>query len=224
MKLVLICTLICLGATAASAQSLGDKIIGGIQKGAQAVGEGASNVAGAVEGSLVSTKDLFGSDDTPSETRARLDATADRALTRLFEEQPNAIELYEQAVGYAVFDVRKVTLAGFSGGAGRGVSWDPGNTRRVYMNMSTAGVGLALGIGGFESQLVIFFEEDAGYDRFLTQGFDASAYAGSMVGDEKSELEIEFRNGRAVFVLTTKGWRVAASATGSRFWPDKDLN
>jgi lipid-binding SYLF domain-containing protein len=224
MKLTLICALIYLSTNAAAAQSLGDKIIGGIQKGAQAVGEGASNVAGAVEGSVNSTKELFASDDDPSKTRARLDATADRSLTRLFQERPEAVDLYEQAVGYAVFDVRKVTLVGFSGGAGRGVAWDQGNERRVYMNMSTAGVGLALGIGGFESQLVIFFKDDAAFDRFITQGFDASANAGSMVGDEKSEVEIEFRDGRAVFVLTTKGWRVAASATGSRFWPDKDLN
>ena len=224
MKLVLIYALIFLGANAAAAQSLGEKIVSGVQKGALAIGEGASIAAGAVEGSVNSTRELFTSDDDPSETRARLDATADRSLTRLFEEQPQVSELYEQAVGYAVFDVRKVTLAGFSGGAGRGVSWDQGNEQRVYMNMSTAGVGLALGIGGFESQLVILFEDDAGFDRFITEGFDASANAGSMVGDEKSDFEIEFRDGRAVFVLTTKGWRVAASATGSRFWPDEDLN
>ncbi len=224
MKTHLICVLICLCVSSANAQSLGDKIVGGIQKGAQAVGEGASNVAGAVEGSVDSTKQLFSSDDNPDETRARLDATADRALTRLFEEQPETVDLYEQAVGYAVFDVRKVTLVGFSGGAGRGVSWDQGNERRIYMKMSTAGVGLALGIGGFESQLVIFFEDDARFEEFVTRGFDASANAGTMVGDEKSEIEIEFRDGRAVFVLTKKGWRIAASATGSRFWPDKDLN
>jgi len=220
----LICFVICLMATAVTAESLGDKIIGGLQKGAQAVGDGASDVADAVEGSVTSARELFSSDDTPNETRARLDATAERSLTRLFDEQPQATELYEKAVGYAVFDVRKVTLVGFSGGAGRGVAWDQENARRVYMNMSTAGVGLALGIGGFESQLVILFEDTAAFDQFITQGFDASANAGSMVGDEKSDLEIEFRDCRAVFVLTTKGWRVAASATGSSFWPDEDLN
>lgn len=224
MKLHMICALLCVSASAATAQSLGEKIIGGIQKGAEAVGEGASNVAGAVEGSVNSTKELFSSEDDPSETRARLDATADRSITRLFEEQPQSIELYEQAVGYAVFDVRKVTLVGFSGGAGRGVAWDQGNNRRVYMNMSTAGVGLALGIGGFESQLVIFFKDNTGFEQFVTNGFDASANAGSMVGDEKSEVEIQFRDGRAVFVLTKKGWRVAATATGSKFWPDADMN
>jgi len=224
MKLPLIGALSCLITTAAPAQSLGDKFVGGIQKGARAVGEGASTVAGAVEGSINSTTKLFSSDQNPSETRARLNATADHSLARLFEEQPEAQKLYGQAVGNAVFDVRKVTLVGFSGGAGRGVAADQGNYRRVYMNMTTAGVGLALGIGGFESQLVILFEDEAGFERFVTQGFDASANAGSMAGDEQSEIEIEFRNGRAVFVLTTKGWRVAASATGSTFWPDEDLN
>lgn len=224
MRLHLICTLSCLVATVAPAQSVGEKIVGGIQKGAQAVGKGASTVTGAVKGSISSTAELFSSDDNPSETRERLDATADRSLARLFDEQAGAKGLFQLAAGYAVFDVRKVTLVGFSGGAGRGVAVDQGNVRRVYMNMTTAGVGLALGIGGFESQLVILFEEASDFDRFVTQGFDASANAGAMVGDDKSEIEIEFRNGRAVFVLTTKGWRVAASATGSTFWPDPDLN
>lgn len=224
MKLLIICVLSCLVATTTAAQSLGDKIVGGIQKGAQAVGEGASTVAGAVESSINSTAELFSSDDDPAKTREKLDATAEQSLMRLFDEQPKAQDLYEQSAGYAVFDVRKVTLVGFSGGAGRGVATDYEQEQRVYMNLTTAGVGLALGIGGFESQLIILFEDKAGFDRFVTQGFDASANAGSMVGDEKSEIEIEFRNGRAIFVLTTKGWRVAATATGSTFWPDKDLN
>ena len=224
MKLPMICTIFCILATAVAAEGLGDKIIGGIQKGANAVGQGASNVAGAIEGSVSSTAKLFSSDDDPAETRARLDATARRSLSRLFDEHPEARVLYETSAGYAVFDVRKVTLVGFSGGAGRGVAADLEDTRRVYMNMTTGGVGLALGIGGFESQLVILFEDESGFEQFITQGFDASANAGSMFGDDTSELEVEFREGRAVFVLTTKGWRVAASATGSTFWPDQDLN
>lgn len=224
MKLPVICAICGTLATSVSAEGLGDKVIGGIQKGANAVGQGASNVAGAIEGSVTSTAKLFSSDDDPGETRARLDATAERSLPRLFDEHPEARVLYEASAGYGVFDVRKVTLVGFSGGAGRGVAADQTDDRRVYMNMTTGGVGLALGIGGFESQLVILFEDKTGFEQFITQGFDASANAGSMFGDDGSELEIEFRNGRAVFVLTTKGWRIAASATGSTFWPDEDLN
>ncbi|MBE1282223.1 MAG: hypothetical protein GJ676_02830 [Rhodobacteraceae bacterium] len=228
MKILLIAALSCLVLSAAAgpsqAQSLGDKIVGGLKKGAEAVGEGTSTVVDAVEGSVESTEQLFSGGQPPSETRARLDATAERSIARLLAEKPETATLFEAAAGYAVFDVRKVTLAGFSGGAGRGVAIDSPDDRRVYMTMKTAGVGLALGIGGFESQLIILFQDPAGFDAFVTQGYDASANAGSMLGDDKSEFEIEFRDGRAVFVLTTKGWRVAASATGSTFKPDKDLN
>lgn len=224
MKTVWICAFLCVLSSAALGQSLGEKVLGGLQKGAEKVGEGASNVVGAVEGSISSTADLFSSNDTPDDARSMLDATAERSLARLFEEQPDAKALFDQSAGYAVFDVRKVTLVGFSGGAGRGVAVDQESGRRIYMKMTTAGVGLALGIGGFESQLVVAFEDGAAFNSFVTQGFDASANAGAMVGDEKSDIEIEFRDGRAVFVLTNKGWRVAASATGSTFWPDEDLN
>ncbi len=224
MRLHLICVLCGLVATHAQSQGLGEKVFGGIRKGAQAVGDGASNVAQAVDNSVTSTKDLFSSDENPDETRARLDATTEQSISRLFAEQPEAHELYDTSAGFAVFDVRKVSLAGFSGGAGQGVAVDRSNRQRTYMNMTTGGVGLALGIGGFESQLVILFEDNASFGRFATQGFDASANAGSMFGDDESVLEIEFRDGRAVFALTKKGWRIAASATGSSFWPDPDLN
>lgn len=224
MRLSTALVFVCLSATVGYAQTLGDKIVGGIQKGAEAVGDGASAVAGAIEGSVESTSELFSSDDDPADTRARLDATAASAMSRLATEQPEAQSLLDNSAGYAVFDVRKVTLVGFSGGAGRGVAVSQSNGNRVYMKMTTGGVGLALGIGGFESQMVMLFENPSDFDQFVSQGFDASANAGSMFGDEKSDLEIEFRDGRAVFALTKKGWRVAASATGSSFWPDDDLN
>ena len=43
---------------------------------------------------------------TPKAARAKLDAMADTTLDRLFAEGPDSRELFEQNVGYAVFDDR----------------------------------------------------------------------------------------------------------------------
>jgi hypothetical protein len=38
------------------------------------------------------------------------------------------------------------------------------------------------------------------------------------------EAESDPNEGKAVFVLSGKGWKVAAKLTGSRYWPDDELN
>ena len=37
-------------------------------------------------------------------------------------------------------------------------------------------------------------------------------------------MHLQFSDGKAVFVLTKEGWRIAAKLTGSRYWPDDELN
>ena len=56
------------------------------------------------------------------------------------------------------------------------------------MNMATAGVGMSLGLGGFETQVVILFEDAWDFDEFVSMGYDATAEAGSMFGDAKSDI------------------------------------
>ena len=212
--------------SATSAQSLKERLGRGLSKvreGAENFGEGAGNVAESVGETLDSTADLVTGEPTPEETRDKLDNMADAALQRLFEEQADARSLFESSVGYAVFDTRKLTLVGLTGGGGRGVAVSPRN-ERIYMRMGTAGVGLSLGIGGFETQVVIMFEDEVRFQDFVTRGLDASAEAGAMFDEEKENLRVRFVDGRAFFFLTKRGWKIAASAAGTKYWPDRSLN
>ena len=45
-----------------------------------------------------------------------------------------------------------------------------------------------------------------------------------MFGDEKAEFGVRFVDGRAIFVLTKQGWKISATAAGTRYWADKNLN
>lgn len=217
--------------SAALGQSLTDRIkegaseLGqGLSEGADVVVDGAEKVGDRVADTTESTIQLFDGSKTPAETRAMLDNTAERALDELFAETPDAQDLLAQSAGYAVFDVRELTLVGVKAGGGRGVAVAlPGNDRD-YMNMATAGAGFAIGVGGFESQVIMFFETEDLFRGFVENGYDATAEAGSMFGDDTSELSVEFREGRAVFVLTKSGWKVSASVSGTRYWRATDLN
>jgi len=206
----------------------------GVQQGAEIVGKGASAVAKRIEENVDSSVDLMTDEASAEATRAELDGMVIDTLDRLFAEQPAAKTLFEESAGYAVFDTRKLTLVGFTAGAGRGVAISRDDhrrvaisrddERRVYMNMGTAGVSFQLGLGGFETQVVILFKDPWDFHAFVTQGYDATADAGTMFGDKKTDLGVHFVDGRAFFFLTRQGWKISANASGTRYWPDRDLN
>ena len=203
-----------------SAQLLQD-IREGAGKAVQAVGtatgnavEAAGTVAGkatdAVKDTVDSSRQSLGDEATPEATRAKLDAMAKETLMHLFAEKPESRALFDRSAGYAVFDKREASFYVVAG-YGRGVAVDSRTGTRTYMKMAT-------------SQMVMLFENAASFHEFVTQGLDAAAQVGTMLGEEREELALRFTDGKAVFVLTGKGWKVSAKLTGSRYWPDEALN
>lgn len=215
--------LLVIAPTVASAQLSLEGIKGGAAKAAQAVGDAAGKATGAVTETVDSTKKSLSDEATPAQTRAKLDAMAKTTLARLFAEEPGSRPLFDRSAGYAVFDKREASFYVVAG-YGRGVAVDAKTGARVYMKMATTGAGLSFGLGGFASQLVILFKDSADFDTFVARGLDATAGVGTMAGEEKQDLGVRFDDGKAVFVLTGKGWKVAAKLTGSRYWPDEALN
>ena len=187
------------------------------------VGQAAGKATDAANETVDSTRKSLRDEATPEATRAKLDAMAEKTLLRLIAEQPASRELFERSAGYAVFDAREASFYVVAG-YGRGVAVNRETDLRTYMKMTTAGAGLSFGIGGFETQLVILFEDSGGLAEFVDTGLDATAEAGTMKGEKKNQLTMRFNKGKAVFVLTKKGWKIAAKLTGSRYWPDDELN
>jgi lipid-binding SYLF domain-containing protein len=186
-------------------------------------GKAAGKATDAAKETVDSTKNDLRDEATPEATRAKLDAMAKQTLARLFAEQPASRELFDRSAGYAVFDTREASFYVVAG-YGRGVAVNRQSRSRTYMKMATAGAGMSFGIGGFDSQLVILFEDGAEFANFIARGVDASAQVGTMTGETQDQLALRFNEGKAVFVLTKKGWKIAAKLTGSRYWPDNELN
>jgi hypothetical protein len=197
-----------------------------VKKGAAAVkestSEAAEKVGDKVEETVTSTKESLGDEATPAATRAKLDEMAGDTLARLFAEQPSAEDLYGESYGYAVFDTRQLTIK-VSAGYGRGVAVEKETDARTYMKMATGGVGLSFGLGGFASQLIVLFEQPADFRDFIEKGYEAEAEASALQGEERKELAARFTDGTAIFVLTEKGWKVTATVTGTKYWPDEEL-
>lgn len=198
---------------AAQAEDTLGKIGSVVSKGLKAAGN-----------TIESTAELMENEENPAETRAKLDRKEAEVLAGLLAENEEARALMDVSAGYAAFDMRKVTVFPLSGGYGRGVAVSPDDGARTYMQMGTGGVGAAFGIGGFASQFVIMFETPLDFDRFIENGYDASADAGVMEGESRTTQTVQFTNGTSIFVLDKKGWRVHANAGGTKYWPDAALN
>ncbi len=198
-------------------------VLDSVKEGASAIKEGASKAAAKTEDTITSTEESLGDEGTPEATRAKLDTMADNTLSRLFAEYPSARDLYDRSHGNAVFDTRQLTFK-VAAGYGRGVAVEKDSGVRTYMKMATGGVGLSFGLGGFASQLVFLFEQPEDFRKFIEKGYDAKAEASTLQGEERTELAARFTDGTAVFVLTEKGWKVAANVTGTKYWLDEDLN
>jgi hypothetical protein len=218
--LMAVVVLLALSVTPGAAETLKEKMARGAAKTADV----AKNAAKQLDQTVTSTVDLAKGEATPDLTRAKLDTMAAESLNRLFYEQPAARAQFEASAGYAVFDSRKSVLLGITAGFGRGVAVNTMTQQRTYMKMGTGGVGLALGLGGFQTQIVILFQTQADFDSFVHDGYDATAQTGAMVGEETAGTELRFVDGRSIFLLSTKGWKVSATAAGTRYWIDPKLN
>jgi lipid-binding SYLF domain-containing protein len=159
--------------------------------------------------------------DKRQQKRDAIDQMAKNTLDRLFADSENAQKLYDEAVGYAVFDSVKVAV-GVSGGGGMGVAVDKSSGERTYMNMGTAGIGL--GIGGKSFQIVFIFESKKAFDNFIEEGWQAETTAGAAAGTSGKDVSSSFIHGVAIYQVTNKGLIAQADVSGTKFWKSRRLN
>jgi lipid-binding SYLF domain-containing protein len=154
------------------------------------------------------------------ERRQEIDTNAQATLDELLKTQSGVRDLYERAKGYAVFTVTK---GGFivSGGGGNGVAVNKAGGQRTYMRMGTGGVGL--GIGGQRYGLVILFETADRLDKFVAGGWDSSATAEAVAGQEGVAVRSSFIDGVAFFQISEKGLMAHADVSGTKFWVNDEL-
>ncbi len=153
--------------------------------------------------------------------RSQIDATAGAALDKLLKENANAKELYDKAYGWAAFDNLKLGFF-FSGGGGKGVAVDKKTNKRTYMDMGSAGFGLAF--GGKKYEVVFLFQTKAAFDAFVDKGWQAQGSASGTAGTAQGGAQTAFVNGMAIYQIGSAGLMANVDLTGSKYFKSKDLN
>ena len=201
----------------------GELIQQGAEKGLQIGGAVAEQGVAAGQRAIEDLEGHFNRQGTPEEIRQRIDTMALETLDRLFAADPEAALRFSMGFGYAVFDVRQVSLT-VTAGYGYGVAVAADGMERTYMKMATGGLELKKGIGGFEARWVVLFDDEDAFRRFIAEGFEASAEAGGMALTEQASVRQGYRQGVAFYKVTDGGLKLSALLAGTRFWPDAALN
>ncbi len=182
----------------------------------------ASQIAALVLGAACSAGvlPLTGCSTTPS-SQADRDALRDRAEATIgeFKRRDAGMErFFSSAHGYAVFPEIGKGAVGVGGAYGRGVVFERG-AFIGYCDVSQGSVGLQLGGQAFRQ--VIFFQSQAAFDQFKGGQFAFSANASAVAADAGASAAVDYRDGVAVFTMTTAGLMYEASIGGQRFTFDR---
>jgi lipid-binding SYLF domain-containing protein len=148
-------------------------------------------------------------------------------VVALFKEKKKDVaEKMEKAVGYATFSNTSVTFLIAGGGGGYGLATHNGNGQKTFMRIGGGNIGL--GLGAKEYRLLMIFNTEAAYQKFL-QGswtFGAEADATAKADEDGGSADAAARSGKAVesYQITDAGAILAATLQGGKFYRDKDLN
>jgi lipid-binding SYLF domain-containing protein len=141
-----------------------------------------------------------------AESASELRRQSEKALHRLYENNPKAATLGERAVAVLVFP--KVIKAGFMVAAqrGDGVLFKNGEVAGYY-NMTSAGYGIQAGIQELSYALLFMDENSLKYLK-KSDGFDIGSAPGLVMGDQGfsgSMSVASFQHGIAAFIWGQKG-------------------
>jgi lipid-binding SYLF domain-containing protein len=151
-----------------------------------------------------------------------IDLRSQVALDNLLASNDGAKSLFDQAAGYAVFEITKAGGLMVTGAGGSGVAVNKASGSRSYMRMGSGGVGFGIGVQNYD--LIVMFEDEPHLMRFMDGGWDSSATAQAAAGQEGINLTSSFIDGVAFFQVTDKGLIAIADVAGTRFWVADTLN
>lgn len=183
----------------------------------------AVNAVSDTAGKVVDTVDDAVSTDTTTRAQERqtINNNAQKALSRLFRESKEAKELYDKAVGYAVFDSREFAFL-IKTGFGSGVAVNKSNDARTYMKMASGGLNIGGGVKYL--QVIFIFPTIKTLNKFISDGWTAEGDASAVGGDDSTDVGITLADGTKIYQLVDTGIMLKASIGGTKYWKDTDLN
>lgn len=147
----------------------------------------------------------------------KLPEKAEKTLNDFMEKDPNIEEFVKQSFAYAVFPSIGKGGVGIGGAHGRGVVYQDAE---IIGNSKMTQVTVGLQWGGQAYSELLFFENEAAFERFKTNELKLAAQASAIALDKGVSTDVAYEDGVAIFTLPKKGLMYEASIGGQvfKFW------
>jgi lipid-binding SYLF domain-containing protein len=164
--------------------------------------------------------------DNKDKQRAEVRKAVQQSLDRLYQVQPAARASVANAAGYAVFSNfgMKILVAG--GGKGGGIAVNNKTKQETFMKMAEVQAGVGMGVKKFRQVWV--FESQKAFDDFVQAGWQAGAQttAAAQAQGQGAALQgaVSVQPGVWLYQLTDEGLALEATAKGTKYYKDDELN
>ena len=177
---------------------------------------------------------VVGCAGTTPKTQSEKDAARDdvrtmttQSLAQLYKNEPAAKSAVANAAGYAVFSDFGFKVMLMGGAHGKGMAVNNATKQETFMKMVELQPGL--GLGAEKYRLVLIFENQGAFNKFVTSGWELGANAMAAAKDDKGAGgggagALTFRNGVKIYQLSDTGAIVGVSITGAKYYKNDDLN
>jgi lipid-binding SYLF domain-containing protein len=158
--------------------------------------------------------------------RYRIREVGQESLSTLYEIQPSARYVIENAAGYGVFSTFGIKIFFAGGGTGKGFVHNNRTKRYTYMRMVQVQGGL--GFGASKDRVIWVFETQKALTDFVNSGWDfgAKAQAAAMVQDTGGMFSgaVSVAPGVYIYRLTETGLAAELTVSGTKYFKDNELN
>jgi lipid-binding SYLF domain-containing protein len=158
--------------------------------------------------------------------RYRIREVGQDSLAALYEIQPGARYVIENAAGYGVFSTFGIKIFFAGGGTGKGFVHNNRTKRYTYMRMVQVQGGL--GFGASKDRVIWVFETQKALADFVNSGWDfgGKAQAAAMVQDTGGMFSgaVSVAPGVYIYRLTETGLAAELTVSGTKYFKDNELN
>lgn len=158
--------------------------------------------------------------------RYRVREVGQDSLAALYEIQPSARYVIENAAGYGVFSTFGIKIFFAGGGTGKGFVHNNRTKRYTYMRMLQVQGGL--GFGASKNRIIWVFETQKALTDFVNSGWDfgGKAQAAAMLQDTGAMFSgaVSVAPGVYIYQLTETGLAAELTVSGTKYFKDNELN
>jgi lipid-binding SYLF domain-containing protein len=161
-----------------------------------------------------------------AEQQADIQKVTQQSLEQLYKAQPLARAAIQHAAGYGVFSDLGIKILFAGSGNGKGVVINNRTGHKTYMKMIELQAGLGFGVSKFRN--IFVFESPEAMNSFVNSGwqFGGQASAGAVAAEKGGQFSgaAAVDKGVWLYQLTETGLNLSVTATGAKYYKDKDLN